>query len=163
MSSSSEEDHDLEYQTADSCSEAKESVSCNDIRINSYVLINNRPCRVVELEHSKPGKHGHAKTNISGTDIFTNKRYTACFPSSHNVFCPIINRQYYELINIEGNYTTLMANDGSIREDVMLPTNEETRNRIQSVFEETIDTIYKCIVTTLNWNDESIISEVKRV
>lgn len=37
-------------------------------------MINDRPCRVVEVTTSKPGKHGHAKANITAIDIFNGKK-----------------------------------------------------------------------------------------
>lgn len=41
--------------------------------------------QVVDVSTSKTGKHGHAKCNFVGIDIFTNKKYEEMAPSSHNV------------------------------------------------------------------------------
>jgi len=37
-----------------------------EIKEGSYVMIDGEPCRVVEVEKSKTGKHGSAKTRIVG-------------------------------------------------------------------------------------------------
>ena len=33
------------------------------IHKSDFVVLNGRPAKVVEITHSKPGKHGHAKVN----------------------------------------------------------------------------------------------------
>ena len=38
-------------------------------------MIKGRPCQVVEYNTSKSGKHGRAKANIIGIDIFTGKKF----------------------------------------------------------------------------------------
>uniref|UniRef100_A0A673VL92 Eukaryotic translation initiation factor 5A n=1 Tax=Salmo trutta TaxID=8032 RepID=A0A673VL92_SALTR len=43
------------------------------------------PCKIVEMSTSKTGKHGHAKVNMMGIDIFTNKKYEDLCPSTHNM------------------------------------------------------------------------------
>ena len=34
----------------------------------------DKPCKVVDMSTSKTGKHGHAKVNFTGVDIFTGKK-----------------------------------------------------------------------------------------
>ena len=36
-----------------------------------HVMIKGFPCKVIEVSTSKTGKHGHAKVNITGIDIFS--------------------------------------------------------------------------------------------
>jgi len=44
------------------------------IRKGEYVLLKGKPCKVAEVSISKTGKHGHAKANFVGYDIFTGKK-----------------------------------------------------------------------------------------
>ena len=48
------------------CSRASNSrpVQCSTLRKNGHVVIKGRPCKIVEMSTSKPGKHGHAKVPI---------------------------------------------------------------------------------------------------
>jgi len=39
----------------------------------------------MEISHSKPGKHGAAKINMIGIDIFTGKKYEETFGAGSNV------------------------------------------------------------------------------
>ena len=40
------------------------------IHKSDYVVLNGRPVKVVEVSHSKPGKHGHAKVNQQFLSLF---------------------------------------------------------------------------------------------
>ena len=47
------------------------------------------------------GKHGHANIIIVGIDIFTGKKYEDGGPTSHNKDVAIINKNEYNLIDID--------------------------------------------------------------
>ena len=46
---------------------------CSALRKNGFVMIKDRPCKIVEMSTSKTGKHGHAKVHMVALDIFTGK------------------------------------------------------------------------------------------
>ena len=37
-------------------------------------FLKEKPCKIIDITTSKTGKHGHAKANITGIDIFTGKK-----------------------------------------------------------------------------------------
>ena len=82
--------------------------------------------QVVEITTSKAGKHGHAKANITGVDIFTNKKYEDSAPTSHNVEVPNVGRKELALLDIGNDgFVTLMQDDGSPKEDLKMPDDPE--------------------------------------
>jgi len=95
---------------------------CSALRKNGFVMIKNRPCKIVEMSTSKTGKHGHAKVHMVGIDVFTTKKYEDICPSTHNMEVPIIKRTDYTLLDIsEDQFLSLMDEAGETRDDLKLP------------------------------------------
>ncbi|GAM18292.1 hypothetical protein SAMD00019534_014670 [Acytostelium subglobosum LB1] len=114
-----------EYQSGGSGASATYPMQCSALRKNGHVVINKRPCKIVEMSTSKTGKHGHAKVNITAIDIFTGKKLEEICPSTHNIDVPHVARAEYSLIDIsDDGYLTLMKADGSMKEDLVLPDGE---------------------------------------
>lgn len=90
------------------------------------MLLKGFPCKVVEMTTSKTGKHGHAKANITGIDIFTGKKYEEIAPTSHNLEAPVVKTFNYLLTDIDGDgYATLLDEDtGETRQDLKAPDND---------------------------------------
>ena len=99
---------------------------CNDIKKGGHIMMKEKPCKVSEISVSKTGKHGHAKANIVGYDIFTNKKYEDIFPSSHNVDVPFIKKTEVELIALSADGTVTYTDEkGENRDDLILQSEEE--------------------------------------
>ncbi len=79
-----------------------------DIKEGSYMLIDNSPCKIVEVEKSKPGKHGSAKVRVVGIDIFTGAKKTYVGPSESKVEVPIIEKGSAQVLSVSGNVVQLM-------------------------------------------------------
>lgn len=45
------------------------------LKKGSHVVIKGFPCKIIDYSTSKTGKHGHAKANIVGIDIFSGRKY----------------------------------------------------------------------------------------
>nr|GMD83723.1 eukaryotic translation initiation factor 5A [Ipomoea batatas] len=85
----SDEEHHFESK-ADAGASKTYPQQAGTIRKNGYIVIKNRPCKVVEVSTSKTGKHGHAKCHFVAIDIFTGKKLEDIVPSSHNCDVGII-------------------------------------------------------------------------
>ena len=70
----------------------------SSIRKGGYILIRERPCKVIEMSTSKTGKHGHAKINFTGIDIFTEKKMEEICQSTHNINVPEVKKKRISII-----------------------------------------------------------------
>ncbi|KAJ7563830.1 hypothetical protein O6H91_03G127500 [Diphasiastrum complanatum] len=112
------------------------------IRKNAYVVIKQRPCKVVEVSTSKTGKHGHAKCHFVAIDIFTGKKLEDIVPSSHNCDVPEVTRTDFQLIDIsEDGFVSLLTDNGETKDDLRVPTDEPLASQIKSGFGEGKDLV----------------------
>ena len=70
------------------------------IKEGSYIVIEDVPCRVVEVEKSKTGKHGSAKVRIVGVSIIDSSKKVLTVPADAQVNIPIIEKKYAQVINV---------------------------------------------------------------
>jgi translation initiation factor 5A len=128
-------DSDNEFQQSNSGATDTFPLSANDMKVGSYVILKTFPCRVVNVDHVKTGKHGHAKVVTTGIDIFTSKKYEDSFPASHSVPSFVPKKVQYQVVNIEGEELSLLSDDNTMRNDLNLPEDEELAKNIKSLFE----------------------------
>eukprot|EP00882_Tetradesmus_deserticola_P000106 GHRQ01000118.1.p1 GENE.GHRQ01000118.1~~GHRQ01000118.1.p1 ORF type:complete len:163 (+),score=63.57 GHRQ01000118.1:163-651(+) len=159
----SEHDHET-FQSADSGASLTFPQQAGTIRKNGFIVIKNRPCKVVDVSTSKTGKHGHAKCNFTAVDIFTGKKYEDMMPSSHNCDVPNISRAEFTLLDInEEGFVTLMAENGDTREDLTLPKGTDDSEKLAAQLREQFQGGNELIVSVLKSMGEEMINSFKAV
>ena len=68
------------------------------LRVGSYVIIDNEPCRIVGYTKSKPGKHGSAKARVVAVGVFDGAKRTFVKPISAQVKVPMIEKRGGQVI-----------------------------------------------------------------
>eukprot|EP00617_Octactis_speculum_P023490 CAMPEP_0185756110 /NCGR_PEP_ID=MMETSP1174-20130828/14555_1 /TAXON_ID=35687 /ORGANISM="Dictyocha speculum, Strain CCMP1381" /LENGTH=167 /DNA_ID=CAMNT_0028434929 /DNA_START=53 /DNA_END=556 /DNA_ORIENTATION=- len=91
------------------------------VKKGGYIMMNKRPCKVSEIQISKPGKHGSSKCRIFAKEIFTGLKHEDTMPSHETVSVPSITLTDFSVIHIEGGFLSLMDDHGLVREDLALP------------------------------------------
>lgn len=84
------------------------TVSAGDIKEGSYIMIDNVPCRVVEVEKSKTGKHGSAKARIVGIGVLDGVKRTIVVPTDAAVEVPVIEKFTAQVISVTRDNIQLM-------------------------------------------------------
>lgn len=79
-----------------------------NLKVGNFILIDNEACKVIEITHSKPGKHGEAKYRIVAIGLFDDKKRDTIVPASHKVEAPVMNKSSAQILNIAGNKLQLM-------------------------------------------------------
>ncbi|KAF6003309.1 hypothetical protein CCYA_CCYA06G1845 [Cyanidiococcus yangmingshanensis] len=132
------EHHDLEVlATGDAGASDTVPIQAGSVKKGVYIVLKGQPCKCVDVSTSKTGKHGHAKANIVGLDIFTGKKYEDVAPTSHTMYQPVVVRSEYQLIDIDAeNFCSLMDDKGETREDLKLdPDNDPVHAKIKEDFD----------------------------
>jgi len=109
---------------------ATKPVEAGSLKPGSFVVIDGEPCKVVEVEKSKPGKHGSAKARIVALGLFDNVKRSLIAPTDSKVEVPIVVKKNAQVIAVLQNSVQLMDLDTYEVYEVPLPTEEELKNRI---------------------------------
>jgi len=129
---------------------------CSALRKGGHVMIKGRPCKIVEMSTSKTGKHGHAKVHMVALDIFTGKKLEDICPSTHNMDVPNVVRKDLQLVDIDGDYLSLMDDAGDTRDDIKVPDDE-----LGAEIKERFGNDEGLIVSVLSAMDEEMAVAVK--
>ena len=141
----SDEEHIQEvFEQAGSGSSMTFPIQCSALRKGGFVVLKGHPCKVVDMSTSKTGKHGSAKVNLVGIDIFTAKKYEEFAPSTSNMEVPFVSRNEYPLLNIDDGYLSMMLPSGDTKDDVKLPE-AELGQQLQAAFDEGRDLLVTVI------------------
>lgn len=158
-------DHENEtFESVDAGASLTYPQQAGTIRKNGYIVINGKPCKVVDVSTSKTGKHGHAKCHFVAVDIFTGKKYEDLTPSTHNCDVPNIARNEYTLIDInDEGFVSLMSDNGDTRDDLTLPSGTDEAARLAKQLKEEFAAGSEIIVTVLKAMGEEMINSLKVV
>ena len=97
----------------------------NSIKRGSYILVDEEPCQVLDLSHSKTGKHGHAKIRMEVIGIFDKKKRSPVMPSTAKVQVPLIDKRNAQVISLEGEEMSVMDSESYETLSIPKPANEE--------------------------------------
>ena len=99
------------------------------VKVGSYIIINGEPCRIVEYDKSKPGKHGSAKARVVAIGVFDGSKRSIVSPVSANIEIPIIEKRVGQVISILSN-VQLMDMETFDTFDTSFPSDEELKKKI---------------------------------
>lgn len=100
------------------------------IKEGSNVVIDGEPCRVVEVEKSKPGKHGSAKVRLVAIGIFDGSKRSLVGPADSRVEVPIIEKRIGQIVSV-GDTVSLIDKETLEMVEVQPPRDEALRSRLE--------------------------------
>ena len=105
-------------------------VSMKDVKVGRFILIDNVPCKVVDIEISSPGKHGHAKMRVTAIGIFDGSKKTLLQPSHAEVQAPVIKKTRAQVVSVSGDMVQLMDSETYEVYDLKIP--EELKGKVNA-------------------------------
>lgn len=103
----------------------------SDVKIGSYIIIDGEPCRIIEYDKSKPGKHGSAKARVVATGVFDRGKHSMVSPVSAGIEIPLIEKKTGQIISINQDQNIIQLMDLETFETFDVPPpDDEIKNKL---------------------------------
>ena len=86
------------------------------------MMMDGRPCTIVDMDWSAPGKHGHAKYRVTGIDLLTGSKKMAVYTSHDKVEVPIIEKKTAQVLSVSNDKANVMDTQTYETFEVQIPT-----------------------------------------
>ena len=103
-------------------------VAANNIQKGNFIILEGAACRVVDVEISKPGKHGHSKVKVSAVGLVDDKKRIVVMPGHDNVEVPIIEKRTAQILSVQGDKANVMDSETYETFDLNIP--EEFKGQV---------------------------------
>ena len=103
-------------------------VTANNVQKGSFVILEGAACRVVDVEISKPGKHGHSKVRISAVGLVDDKKRVVVMPGHDNIEVPIIEKRTAQILSVHDDTANVMESETYETFDLKIP--EEFKGQV---------------------------------
>lgn len=105
-------------------------VDAGTLKEGHCIVIEGAPCKIVEVEKSKPGKHGAAKVRIVAIGLFDGVRRSLVSPADAKVEVPIIEKRRGQVISTAPRVVQLMDLETYDVFWADMPDEEELKSRL---------------------------------
>lgn len=105
-------------------------VDVGSVKVGQFIVIDGEACKVVECEHSKPGKHGSAKARIVAISVFTGNKKNVMAPVDAKIEVPMIEKKAGQVIALVGQTAQIMDLETYRTFDAIMPEEEEIKSKI---------------------------------
>ena len=102
------------------------------VKEGSYIIIDGEPCRVVEVEKSKPGKHGSAKVRLTAVAVFTASKKSYIGTAESHIEIPMIDKRSGQVVSTTPTSLQLMDLQTFEVFETPVPTEPEFQGKLQA-------------------------------
>ena len=110
-------------------------VDVGSLRVGGYMIIDNEPCRIVDIAKSKPGKHGSAKARIVAIGVFDGQKRQFVKPVDLNTEIPIIDKRPGQVFAVNPSGVQIMDLETYEYLDAPFPDEEDLKAKLTPGFE----------------------------
>jgi translation initiation factor 5A len=105
-------------------------VDVGSLKTGTYVIVDDEPCRIVDVAKSKPGKHGSAKARVVTIGVFDGVKRTFVKPVDAKVEVPMIDKRSGQVIATFSNSVQIMDLETYEIFETAYPDEEDMKSRI---------------------------------
>ena len=102
------------------------------LRVGGYVIVENEPCRVVNLTKSRPGKHGAAKARVVAVSVFDGSKKTFVKPVDAQIEVPLIEKRSGQILALMPSTVQIMDLENYEVFEAAYPDEEELKQKLSS-------------------------------
>ena len=110
---------------------SKKVVEVNTLKEGRYIMAGDEPCKILSIEHSKAGKHGHAKLRMLVVGLFDGSKRSLVYPVGTKVDVPMIDKKTGIVSAIMGNTLSVMDMETYNTMEMDMPQDEELKSKIK--------------------------------
>ncbi len=107
----------------------KKLLEVTSVKKGDTIIIDEAPCKITDTATSRPGKHGHAKVNITAVGILDGKKRNVVMPGHDKVEAPIIEKKSAQVLSVSGNKANVM--DTATYETFEMEIPEELQGQVK--------------------------------
>jgi translation initiation factor 5A len=100
------------------------------IKVGSFVMVENEPCKIMDYSKSKPGKHGSAKAQVVAIGVFDGVKRSFVKPVDSNVEVPLIEKRSGQVISLQPSAVQLMDLETFDVFDASYPEEQDLKSRL---------------------------------
>ncbi|USN45443.1 MAG: translation initiation factor IF-5A [Candidatus Woesearchaeota archaeon] len=97
------------------------SVSVGSLQKGRYCIIEGAACVVSDVKVSRPGKHGHAKVNLTAVGMIDGKKRNTVMPGHDHIDVPVIEKKNAQVLSVAGDHANVMDMDTYETFDLKIP------------------------------------------
>lgn len=105
-------------------------VDVGSLRVGGYMIIDGEPCHILDIQKSKPGKHGSAKARITAIGIFDGVKRSFVKPVDLGAEVPIIDKRTGQVFAVNPNGIQIMDMETYEYFDAPYPQEEELKAKL---------------------------------
>jgi len=102
------------------------------LKVGSYVIVDNEPCRIVDYSKSKPGKHGSAKARVVAIGVFDSVKRSFVKPVDSQAEVPIIEKRNGQIIALLPAAVQVMDLENYEMLEAPVPEEEDLKSKLAS-------------------------------
>ena len=104
------------------------TIAANNVQKGNFIIMDGAACRVVDVEISKPGKHGHSKVRVSAVGLVDDKKRIVVMPGHDNVEVPMIEKRNAQVLSVSDDKANVMDSESYETFDLKIP--EELKSQV---------------------------------
>jgi len=91
------------------------------LKKGNYCVVDGVASQVVDVQISRPGKHGHAKVRLSAVGLIDGKKRIVVMPGHDNIAVPIIDKRNAQVLSVQGDMANVMDSETYETFDLKIP------------------------------------------